>query len=175
MPLDLYDLFPKTIAVTQLNSLSESLCLSAIKEIERDLVSGNPGDGSFTQNQQLLDLSFFAPVKKEILELCGEFCKAYSHAIDRLHICNSWGNKVSQGDSIRTHKHTNSYISGSFYLTDGSGFSLVDYERSNLFGGFTTEILPDGNMRASESFHINPQIGRIIFFSCRSNAQCYAQ
>ena len=41
----------------------------------------------------------FRAVKQEILGMCREFAKAYSHIIDDIAICNSWGNVVGLGDS----------------------------------------------------------------------------
>jgi uncharacterized protein (TIGR02466 family) len=162
--MELVDLFPKTIAVADLTTLTPDLIAKAIDHI--DLTSGNPvaGDGGFTSDQQLLERVMFREVKQEILALCREFANAYSHIIEDIHICNSWGNVVRQGDTIRMHRHSNSYISGSFYLTDGSPFNIVDAERTSLFGGFLPELRQDGNFRSMESFNISPKPGRIILF-----------
>lgn len=162
--MELVDLFPKTIAVAQLESLTPEVIAKAIDLI--DLTSGNAvaGDGGYTSDQQLLERVQFRAVKQEILGLCREFANAYSHIVDDIHICNSWGNVVRQGDTIRMHRHSNSYISGSFYLTEGSPFNIVDSERIGLFGGFLPEFRQDGNFRAMESFNISPKPGRIILF-----------
>jgi uncharacterized protein (TIGR02466 family) len=162
--MELVDLFPKTIAVADLKTLTPDLIAKAIDHIA--LTSDNPvaGDGGFTSDQQLLERVLFREVKQEILGLCREFANAYSHLIDDIHICNSWGNVVRQNDTIRLHRHSNSYISGSFYLTDGSPFNIVDAERTSLFGGFLPECRQDGNFRSMESFNIAPKPGRIILF-----------
>lgn len=164
MALELVDLFPKTIAVTQLQSLTPELIARAIDHI--DLTSSNPvaGDGSFTSDQQLLERVLFREVKLEILQHCREFAQAWSHIVEDIQICNSWGNVVRQGDTIRLHRHSNSYISGSFYLNEGSPFNIVDAERTTLFGGFLPELRQDGNFRSMESFNISPQPGRLILF-----------
>jgi uncharacterized protein (TIGR02466 family) len=162
--MELVDLFPKTIAVAELKTLTPELIAKAIEHI--DLTAGNPikGDGGYTSDQQFLDRVLFRELKQEILGYCREFVNAYSHIIEDLHICNSWGNVVRQGDTIRAHRHSNSYISGSFYLTDGSPFNIVDSERTRLFGGFLPELRQDGNFRSMESFNINPKPGRLILF-----------
>lgn len=162
--MELVDLFPKTIAVADLKTLTPDLIAKAIDHIA--LTSDNPvaGDGGFTSDQQLLERVMFREVKQEILGLCREFANAYSHLIEDIQICNSWGNVVRQNDTIRLHRHSNSYISGSFYLTDGSPFNIVDAERTNLFGGFLPECRQDGNFRSMESFNITPRPGRIILF-----------
>lgn len=162
--MELLDLFPKTIAVAELKTLTPDVIARAIDHIA--LTSGNPvaGDGGFTSDQQLLERVLFRDVKQELLALCREYAAAWSHAVDDVHICNSWGNQLRHGDTIRLHRHSNAYISGSLYLTDGSAFHIVDIDRSSLFGGFLPECRPDGHFRALESFTINPKPGRVILF-----------
>lgn len=161
--MDLVDLFPKTIAVGELKSLSSDTIAKAIELI--DISSGNEveGDGAYTHDQQFLNRAIFREVKQEILAMCREFAKAYSHIVDDIAICNSWGNVVGHGESIRYHKHSNAYISGSFYLSEGSPFNIMDRDRNELFG-FAPRIAPDDNYRAIESFTINPKPRRIIIF-----------
>lgn len=161
--MELVDLFPKTIAVAELKSLTPEVIAKAIELI--DISSGNEvaGDGAYTTDQQFLDRVIFREVKQEILGLCREFVNVYSQIMDDLVICNSWGNVVGYGESIRYHKHSNSHISGSFYLTEGSPFNIMDRDRSELFG-FKTQIKTGDNYRAMESFNISPKPGRIILF-----------
>jgi uncharacterized protein (TIGR02466 family) len=161
--MELVDLFPRTIAVGELQSLTPDVIARAIELI--DISSGNdvPGDGAYTTDQQFLNRAIFRGVKQEIVGMCREFAKAYSHIVDDIAICNSWGNVVGLGDSIRYHTHSNAYISGSFYLTEGSPFNITDRDRINLFG-FSPRIEKGDNYRAMESFTINPKPRRIILF-----------
>lgn len=161
--MELVDLFPRTIAVAELQSLTPEVIAKAIELI--DVASGGevPGDGAFTHDQQFLNRALFREVKQEILGLCRDFAKAYSHVVDDIHICNSWGNVVGYGESIRYHKHSNAYISGSFYLSEGSGFNITDRDRGELFG-FSPRLTPGDNYRAMESFTIPPKPRRIILF-----------
>ena len=162
--MHLVDLFPRTIAVADLKSLTPDIIAKAMDLIEISSSNEVANDGGYTNDQQFLNRALFREVKQEILGLCREFAKAYSHIIADIHICNSWGNVVHHGDSIRYHKHSNSYISGSFYLTEGSSFNIQDRDRTELFGGFLPELQPGDNFRALESFMINPKPGRIILF-----------
>jgi uncharacterized protein (TIGR02466 family) len=161
--MELVDLFPRTIAVAELQSLTPEIIGKAMELIDIASSGDVPGDGAFTHDQQFLDRALFRDVKQEILGLCREFAKAYSHIVDDIHICNSWGNVVSRGESIRYHKHSNAYISGSFYLSEGSGFNITDRDRGELFG-FSPRIQPGDNYRAMESFTIAPRPRRIILF-----------
>ena len=161
--MELVDLFPRTIAVAELQSLTPELIAKAIELIDLGSSGDVPGDGAYTTEQHLLDRVLFRDIKAEILGLCRDFAKAYSHIVDDIHICNSWGNVVGYGDSIRYHKHSNAYISGSFYLSEGSGFNITDRDRGELFG-FTPAVQPGDNYRAMESFTIPPKPRRIILF-----------
>lgn len=161
--MELVDLFPRTIAVAELQSLTPDIIDKAIELIDLGSSGDVPGDGAYTRDQQLLNRALFRDVKQEILGLCHEFAKAYSHVVDGLHICNSWGNVIGFGDTIRYHKHSNAYISGSFYLSEGSGFNITDRDRAELFG-FAPRVHKEDNYRALESFTIPPKPRRIILF-----------
>ncbi len=161
--MDLVDIFPATIAVAELKALTPALIDAARRLIDQDTGNPVPGDGLYTREQQLLNLPLFADLKQEILGMCREFAKAHSHRIDDIAICNSWGNVVRQGEGIRYHRHSNAYISGSFYLTDGSSFNILNQHHSTLFN-FAPEIIPGNNYRAMESFTIPPKPARIVLF-----------
>jgi len=165
--MDLVDIFPATIAVAELKTLTPELIAAARQLLDADCSSFNPnpvaGDGQYTREQQLLNLPVFAPLQQEILGMCREFAKAHLHRIDDIAICNSWGNVVRQGESIRYHRHSNAYICGSFYLTDGSAFNILNQHHANLFN-FSPAKESGSNYRALESFTIPPKPGRIVLF-----------
>ena len=161
--MHLVDLFPKTIAVAELKSLSPEVIEKAKELIDLSANVEISGDGGFTREQQLLDKAIFREVKAEILDMCREFAKAYSHIVEDVAICNSWGNLVKCGDSIHYHRHSNSYISGSFYLSEGTSFNIYNDDSQTLFG-FQPALKPGDNYRAMESFNIDPKPGRIILF-----------
>ncbi len=161
--MELLDLFPRTIAVAEVHSLTDIIG-PAIELIDRDCGSNRVvGDGDYTSEQQLLNKPLFREVRQEILKLCRDFSAAHSHIIDDITICNSWGNIVSKGDSIRYHRHSNAYISGTLYLSEGSPLNLIDRDREHLFG-LTPALRQDNNPRALESFSIPPKPGRIVIF-----------
>ena len=162
--MDLVDIFPATIAVCDLKSLNDAVIAQAKQLIDQDCVM-NPvhNDGSYTRQQQLLDEPLFAAVKQEILGYCREFAKAHSHQIEDIAICNSWGNSVDRGNTIRYHLHNNAYICGSFYLSEGSAFNILNQHHGNLFN-FAPAKVPGNNYRAMESFSIPPKPGRLILF-----------
>lgn len=164
--MDLIDLFPNTIAVSHLTTLTDDVIAQAKTLIDNDAAEGIPGDGTYTREQQLLNNPVFGAVKAEITGLCLEYAHAHSHDVRRIGICNSWGNSVAENENIRYHSHDNAYIGGVFYLTEGSAFNLLNPVGSELFGGFMPARKADSgdNFRAWDSFNIQPKPGRIILF-----------
>lgn len=164
--MELVDIFPATIAVAELKTLTAPVIEAARTLLDADCGSNSntvAGDGRYTREQQLLDLPLFAEVKREILGLCREFARAHSHRIDDIAICNSWGNVVMRGEGIRYHRHSNAYISGSFYLGEGSQFNILNQHHATLFN-FSPEMIPEKNYRAMESFTIPPKARRLVLF-----------
>jgi uncharacterized protein (TIGR02466 family) len=161
--MEFVDLFPKTIGVGELKSLTPEIISQAKLLIDKSCAVEIAGDGGYTANQQLLNEPLFASIKLEILSCCREFANAYSHIVEDFHICNSWGNVVNFGDNIHYHKHSNAYISGSFYLTEGSSFNILNSGFRELFG-FAPALTPGDNYRALESFTIKPKVSRITMF-----------
>lgn len=163
--MDVVDIFPVAIAVTELESLTPDLVHEAIELIEHGSKTEDiPTDGEYTNEQQLLDNTLFTRVREEIISNCLEFSRAYSHQVEGIRICNSWGNIVGTGQSIRFHKHINSYISGSFYLTEGSPFIFHNFAGEDLFSVSPAIIAEEENYRAEQSFVINPKPARLILF-----------
>jgi uncharacterized protein (TIGR02466 family) len=161
--MEFVDLFPKTIGVGELKSLTPEIILQARTLIDQSASVQIAGDGGYTADQQLLNQPVFAEVRKEILGYCRDFANVHSHIVEDLHICNSWGNVVKYGENIHYHTHSNSYISGTFYLTEGSAFNILNSHYRDSFS-FAPAIRPGENYRAMESFTINPKPRRIIVF-----------
>ena len=160
--MNLIDLFPRTIGATKLATLTPGLIARAIELVETAEKVDLGADGAYTTDQNLLDHELFTDVKREVITLCKKLSESYSHVVEEIAICNSWGNVLAHGQSIRNHKHNNSYISGSFYLTGGSSLNITNSEFHDLFG-----LMPrvkTGNYRSWESFCINPEPGGVVVF-----------
>jgi len=162
--VELVDLFPRTIAVSQLQSLTPEVIRQAVELLDQAAMTGLGPDGGYTEEQQLLDHPLFREVREEILGLVRQLSDAYCHEVDAVRICNSWGNVVGFEQSIRYHRHDNSYISGSFYLTKGSRFQLLNNFHNDMFG-IVPNVRPDANsFRALGALDIDPEPGRVILF-----------
>ncbi len=161
--MDLVDLFPKTIGVSTLKTLTPDLIQQAIEYIDHSSQVSLGSDGTYTKEQQLLNHDLFKDVKQEIIDLCKELSQSYDHIVQDIIICNSWANVVHKNESIRLHKHANSYISGSFYLSEGMGFNILNPGHFELFG-FLPRLKDDQHPRSWEGFTIDPKPGRIVIF-----------
>ena len=162
--MDLVDIFPATIAVCDLKSLTPEVIDKAKEFIDLNNQVGDLSyDGTYTQEQQLLNKLIFRDIKQEIIGYCLEFARAYSHLVEEIEICNSWGNVIEQGQSIHFHRHVNSYISGAFYLTEGSPFVFHNFAHESLFSVMPALIKED-NYRSRTSLTVPPKPGRLIMF-----------
>lgn len=160
--MEFMDLFPTSIAVSKLETLTPDVIDRAIALVRSERLYDMGGHGSYTVEQQILERPVFAAVKAEVVRLCTEFSRGYSHVVEDIGICNSWANAVEPRQSIPAHKHNNSYISGSFYLTHGSSLSITNPVFLNLFG-----LMPrvDGsNFRSWDSYSLTPEPGMIVLF-----------
>lgn len=156
------DLFPTTIAVSKLETLTDDVVEQAISLVRNERLYDMGGHGTYTQDQQILEHPIFEAIRAEICGLCKDFSRGYSHVIEDIGICNSWANAVEPGQSIPAHKHNNSYISGSFYLTHGSSLSFTNPVFLGLFG-----LMPkvDGsNFRSWDSYSLTPEPGMVVLF-----------
>lgn len=155
----LYDLFPKTIASDELICLSDD----HINYIENLEWQNDFKSGLLSKNQNLLDEDIFSNVKLEIIELAEAYVQhAFEHVYDGLRIVNSWANVVGYNQNINIHRHSNSYISGCFYLGCGSDFVFYNIDDHSF--SIKPESKNPSNPRVSPSFSISPERGKIIFF-----------
>jgi uncharacterized protein (TIGR02466 family) len=166
--MEIIDLFPQTIAHTELTSLTPDIITRAKEIIDSEPAQGIQGDGTYTSEQQILNKPVFKEVQQEIIEICLEYTRAIFHEVKRIGICNSWGNVVGFNENIRYHSHDNSYISGVLYLTDGSQLNILNPTGSEIYGCFAPNKNKGGNteenFRSWDSFNVPPKPGRIVIF-----------
>jgi uncharacterized protein (TIGR02466 family) len=92
-----------------------------------DFVESSPlnplphGNDFETQDQDLLDNSIFTKLKQQLIYSAKEYSNNLSIQPQDLQISNSWC-YITQKDNIKHnwHTHTNSLITGIFYLTKGA-------------------------------------------------------
>ena len=88
--------------------------------------TGNEGDGSYTLGQTILNNKLFLKLRKEILNYSKIYLDKLNHEYEDIQISNSWANSVGSNESIHSHSHANSYISGVFYFDNSSDIEFTD-------------------------------------------------
>lgn len=117
--------FPTLIYKASLESLTNDIVDSCIEYMNADSICQTKGNGFYTKDQYIMENLFLQNVKNEICEVhLPEYIKLLGHKVSNVSITSSWGNIIKQNDVIMNHIHANSYISGVFYLTDGSSLSF---------------------------------------------------
>lgn len=162
--LDLIDLFPQTVAVSHLESMTPEVIERAIEFLESSCRKDSAGAQGFARTEDVLENVIFKEVKQEIIALCKAFSEAYSHEVEDIGISDSWGNIFSHGESMRYHKHNNSYICGNFYLSEGSLLNIISTIHGGLFDIMPRIVKEEENIRAWKSFNVRPKPGRIVLF-----------
>ena len=117
--MELVSIFGTWVAAAKLESLDINAALEYVKTLDNKDVS-NGDNGSVTVTQKLLDAPIFKNVKEECEYLSKLYVEDQGHIVDQIKISSSWGNTLKQNEPINIHNHPNSYVSGVFYLTEGS-------------------------------------------------------
>ena len=112
-------IFGAWIGIAPIRSLNLEHALQYVQSVPETVAE--PGtNGSVTQSQRLLDAPELELVKRELEQLSLEYVHLQGHVVDSVSIGNSWGNTLKLNEPIHMHTHPNSYVSGVFYLTDGT-------------------------------------------------------
>ena len=121
----------------------------------------NPSPSDFiTKNQNLLDSSIFITLKNVILDNVIKYAKKISLNVEGLQICNSWAYITTKGNIEGSwHSHSNSLITGTFYLTEGAPLYIQNpYMKMN----FLHQTENSSNSSNYTSF--NPSPGKLLLF-----------
>jgi uncharacterized protein (TIGR02466 family) len=157
--MNFIDLFPTTIFLKQLKFFNLSLFKDYILNSEIDKGGNN---GSMTLEFNILNNSLFTNLKKDILDNSKTYLKELGHIFSDLQISDSWGNLHNINEGIHNHCHTNSYISGCFYVTDGSP---IEFQNPLLeIKGMKSEVNKSKNYRTWDSYTLDPQAGLLVIF-----------
>lgn len=122
---DSIELFPIKIKGKLLDSLNREKIKEVINYIESTegsdvLTRKDSRSGSWSANQNFLNLDFLSDVKLEVLEFVKQYSLEEKHRCENIEIVSSWFNSINRHDVIRPHIHPNSYISGVIHLTYGA-------------------------------------------------------
>jgi uncharacterized protein (TIGR02466 family) len=130
--MNIIETFP--ISVGHINSVGIS---NSLIEEYKDYINTLPFNESpisnFTLEQQLLDNPLFKDLKKIIIQNSKNYLDTLGFIDINLEIINSWATRTYPTQYSHSHIHRNSYISGIYYLTEGSRLEFYDPTRFNWF------------------------------------------
>tara|TARA_R110000803_G_scaffold45126_1_gene95204 strand:+ start:850 stop:1449 length:600 start_codon:yes stop_codon:yes gene_type:complete len=149
------DLFPTVVLSEELNNIS----FNEIEQYKTYLTTlpfnNNEGQGKYTVTQQLLENPIFNSLKESILNISKNYCDELDHMYLDLQIASSWATLHKKDINTNFHKHANSYLSGVFYLTEGSNIKFSN--PLNPEWCFEPNKNPDtNNYRSFEEYSFSP-------------------
>jgi uncharacterized protein (TIGR02466 family) len=163
-------LFATPIYFSKLDSLTNDIKKIIIDQEFEEMYSGT---GSYTKNQNLLNLPELLYVKEEIDRHVG----CYAHEIlkvkssQEFYLTTSWAVKHTTGNYANPHIHTNSLISGVFYLDDDKDFGKINFGRThdNIFTSAISPDFDEFNPLNSTEYAVSPSSGMILLFPSITN------
>ena len=95
-------------------------------------------NNAVTISQQILNEGIFGKITKQILNYSKVFIEEFmSQICEEVQLASSWGYvTTSNNESDNFHLHQNSYVSGVYYLTNGSPLIFQDPNIKYSYYGF---------------------------------------
>lgn len=153
--MKLYDLFPNPIFGIDYPDHEDlkKIILKIIDECKDDFeINGQSLSLSHYKNklnESILDEKSLKNFKEWIEEICSEYvtdCLGYNLP-DKMIVTDSWLNKCDAGGSQHPHYHSNSYISGTYYVNFENGHAPLMFNKRSalLFPNHPTIVLAEND------------------------------
>tara|TARA_R110000796_G_scaffold3520_2_gene13732 strand:+ start:1352 stop:1993 length:642 start_codon:yes stop_codon:yes gene_type:complete len=159
------DIFPTVLYYKVLSNINVN---SYINDILVNQEKISDGIGLLTTGDALLNEKLYKDLKNEILVASKEYLNEKGIIFEDILITNSWANILNKGDRIHNHYHSNSLISGAFYVTDSS---LMEFYNPTLDNPLSTTPFfnfernsNEKNHRTWNSFNLQPKSGTLLIF-----------
>lgn len=121
--MQFYQIFPTHLGITPKIGTSKF-----VLEQYKNYIENIPFEYSDYCNnsidQNILENSLFKNLKNEIINSSKNYLNKLEHIYEDLRISTSWATKTFKGQESESHFHSNSYLSGIFYLTKGSSLTF---------------------------------------------------
>jgi len=162
--MQMIPVFGAWVGVAKLESLNINETLEYVKSLDEQHAYGGD-NGTVTVNQRLLDDSIFENVKTEIEKLTKEYIDIQGHVVEEVKVASSWGNTLRKDEPIHVHCHPNSYVSGVFYLTEGSPLHFHNpVVIEDLFTFSPLQKWDPNNQHTWQTIYLEPKPGWIFLF-----------
>lgn len=96
-----------------------------------------------SKNVRILDLPQMARMKNTFTKYCDTFMKELLAIRGDAQLTQSWLNKNRPGEGTPRHLHSNSFVSGVFYMDIPGESQLIFHSNKKMFGGFVLEYARD--------------------------------
>lgn len=164
-------LFAVPLYQTKLSSLSEQE-KKFIRSLEYKKMPANNGD--YTENKFVLDSPELSLLKQRILEKAQHYLYEVLRIDESVEfkIENSWVNRHEKNDFAGTHRHSNSLVSGVYYIDVDNRSGPIIFEKNkssyNLFTD-TVEVpfktdQDSLNVFNAEAWGITPENDELVLF-----------
>jgi len=153
------DIFPTTIFLEEINNLNLESYQEHVKNLN---LNSSEKSGSYTTSSNILENSLFQKLKYVILNRSSTYIDELGFNYESLQISNSWGNILNKNEIIPRHSHANSYVSGCFYLTEGSPIQF--YNPLHQKYTFSATSKDNVGFRGLKDYKITPKKGMLIIF-----------
>lgn len=161
--LKIYNLFPTTILSTILNNIDTNDISLYQHHFSGKEYSNTLNEGMYSKNNRVLDHPLFSKLKNEILNFSKKYLNNLGHVFEDLQIGSSWVNILNKKNTIKLHQHTNSYISGVFYLDSSSSIIFDNPLISKWFFSAVTKR-NSKNFCTFNDFEIKPSSKQLVLF-----------
>ena len=156
---ELHPLFPVPVYKEKLRLLTNTE-LEFFKSVEmcsQTLGNFSSVDNHILNHPQLVDL------KKEIEKKLSEYCNSILQTDLEIYITNSWVNETNPNQQHYLHNHSNSILSGVYYINVEDSLPLITFNRMQL--PFLLNIVPkEFTMFNSTEWSIPVENGSLIIF-----------
>lgn len=164
-PASVLQLFPIPIYAGVLESLTQDL-KQFIKDQEFELM--HSGKGYYTVNHEFLSIPELKIVKEEVDTHVETYVRKVLkvHESQKFYMTTSWALKHEPGNFAGSHSHTNSLISGVFYLNQNEKFGELTFEKTfdNVFTRTIDLSYTEFNTINSGKWSLQPSANMIVLF-----------
>jgi uncharacterized protein (TIGR02466 family) len=161
-----HNLFPKVVGEKIIDSdIVSDEYIQKIKNFLSTIKTENISLKTFhiTEEQRLFDHEIFNNLKTIILSEVFEYSKQSGLPAQDFQISNSWALIASEGQgSGGFHYHSNSYISGVFYLTEGADIEFYNDSLESL--SFKPMISENKETYNKHHYKISPRKNLLLLF-----------
>jgi hypothetical protein len=130
--MNVYSLFPIAIGM---DKLPKELTSSELNFITTQQMSSNGGNSS-SVDSYILDSAELTNLRNELLKIVRKYFRViYAPADDvDVYITQSWVNSTKPNEFHHVHAHTNSFISGVFYIHSESEVDRIMFHKAGYEG-----------------------------------------